>query len=248
MIESERKREIMKALSAEGIINLHDIARRLDVSDITIRRDFEKMENEGKLKRVKGGASIEDDLSAELTMSKKLPVHMAEKEQIAAYAEKMVSDGDCIFVDAGTTAIPLVKRLINKDIRIITYNTLILNCMSARGAKAKLFLIGGEFLPYYDINIGSMSQETLKQFYFDIAFIGCSGIDCENRIVYTTESESLQMKKIAVREAGKKVLLADNTKLVSRGFLKVDRTDVFDKIIINKFETKAEYPENFIFV
>ena len=84
MIALERKRYILNALKEKGIINLREIAKELNMAEITIRRDFEKLEAEGKLKRVQGGATIgedsQNDVSAELTMNRKISVHMKEKE------------------------------------------------------------------------------------------------------------------------------------------------------------------------
>ena len=76
MIALERKRYILNALKEKGIINLREIAKELNMAEITIRRDFEKLEAEGKLKRVQGGATIgedsQNDVSAELTMNRKI--------------------------------------------------------------------------------------------------------------------------------------------------------------------------------
>lgn len=255
MIASERRREILSALNRDGIITLRDIAQRLNVAEITVRRDFEKLEAEGKLKRVQGGASLDERESAELTMTQKLPIHMPEKEAIAEYADSLIMDGDCIFIDAGTTGLPLAAKLIKRNVRIITYNTLLLERM--KKSSAKLFVIGGEYLPYYNMTVGPFAQESLKQFHFDIAFFGCSGIDVSSKSVFTTEIESLQMKKIALQNADKKILLADNYKLQSKGFLRICDAEVFDQVIINRRisdryndseNSNVEYPDNFLFV
>ena len=75
MIASERKLYIMNRLNEKGIINLKEIARELAISEITVRRDFEKLEKEGKLKRVQGGAALEEVLEdAELTMKERISI------------------------------------------------------------------------------------------------------------------------------------------------------------------------------
>jgi DeoR/GlpR family transcriptional regulator of sugar metabolism len=243
MIASERRKYIMQALNARGVISLKDTAKELGVAEITVRRDFEKMEAEGKLKRVQGGAtSLEDPDGAELTMTQKMPMHMEGKELVAKHAAALVKDGDCVFIDGGTTMLPLASLLMRSNIRIITYNTMILK--KVQKPTAKIFLIGGEYMPHYGMNVGSMAQDMLKMFYFDKAFFGCAGIDLSQQLVYTTETESLQMKRIAMAHSNQNILLADKHKFTSKGFLRMGNTDQFDSILCESFETDIEVPSN----
>lgn len=108
MIATERKRYIIQQLNEKGIINLKEIAKELKISEITARRDFEKLEAEGKLKRVLGGATLDTDQEmapdgAELTMKEKKMLHKKEKERIAEFAAQFVQDDDSVFLDAGTS-------------------------------------------------------------------------------------------------------------------------------------------------
>lgn len=247
MIASERRRFILESLSTKGVISLKDIAADLGVAEITVRRDFEKLESEGKLKRVQGGAtSLEDLDGAELTMSQKLPIHMREKEIVAGFAAGLVKEGDCVFIDGGTTMLPLATALMRKRVRIITYNTMILNKVIRPAAQ--IFLIGGEYRPAYNMNVGPIAQEMLKQFFFDCAFFGCSGIDIGQQMVYTTETESMEIKRIAMENSKRSYLLADNTKFSTKGFLRVCETGRFDSVISDSIQTDEPLPDNLIIV
>lgn len=246
MIASERRRFILEALGSRGVISLKDTALELGVAEITVRRDFEKLEAEGKLKRVQGGAtSLEDPDGAELTMSTKLPKNMSEKELVARAAE-LVGEGESVFIDGGTTMIPLASLLMKKNIRIITYNTMVLRKVS--NPAAQIIMIGGEYLPHYNMNLGPIAQDMLKQFYFDRAFFGCSGIDIEQQMVYSTEPGSLNMKRIAMESAKHNHLLVDSSKFTKRGFLKLCDTDRFDSILTNTFPYEGDLPDNFVIV
>jgi Transcriptional regulators of sugar metabolism len=247
MIASERRRFILETLSNRGVISLKDTAKELGVAEITVRRDFEKLEHEGKLKRVQGGAtSLEDPDGAELTMSTKLPKNMSEKELVASAAAALVKEGESVFIDGGTTMIPLASLLTRKNIRIITYNTMVLRKI-ANPPAAQIIMIGGEYLPHYNMNLGPMAQDMLKQFYFDRAFFGCSGIDIEQQMVYSTEPGSLNMKRVAMENAKCNHLLVDSSKFSKRGFLKLCDMDRFDSIVTNPFEYDGEFPDYFVF-
>ena len=253
MIASERRMYIMKVLNEKGIANLKEIASRLNISEATVRRDFEKLEKDGKLKRVLGGATLSDDLlyssdSAELTMKEKMSsnINMDKKTLVAEYASQYVKDGDCVFIDGGTTLVPLINYLASKKVKIVTYNHLIIN--KIKNPIAEIFIVGGVYLPYYSMSVGPIAQDVLNHFHFDHAFIGCAGIDLNENIAYTTEIESLTMKKIAMKNAKHSYLLIDSTKLEARGFYKFKTLDSFDYVICNNFLNEKNIPKNFILV
>lgn len=253
MIASERRMYIMTRLNAKGVVNLKEIAKQLNTSEATIRRDFEKLEKEGKLKRVLGGATLTEETiyspdNAELTMKQKITSHinMDKKDEVAKYASQYVRDGDCVFIDGGTTLVPLISYLAGKKIKIVTYNHLIID--KVKNPVAEIFVVGGIYLPYYSMSVGAIAQEVLKQFHFDHAFIGCSSVNLEEQVAYTTEMESLIMKKIAMENSEHNYLLIDSTKMDMRGFYKFKTIDSFDAVICNTFSTELSIPDNFILV
>ena len=252
MIALERRRCIMEQLIQKKLISLKEIAKELNISEITVRRDFEKLEQEGRLKRVSGGAalnqqSVDADLydTAELSMKERFILQKHEKDSVAKFAAQFVNDGDNVFLDAGTSMRPLMNILSQKKIKIVTYNQLLV--CSLKKANAEIFIVGGQFSPLYSMNVGAIAQDVLKQFYFNKAFFSCSGIDLQQKIVYTTEMESLLMKKIALGNASSAYLLLDHTKMDKHGFLKFVSTDAFTKIICDKNDNTSftDLPDNF---
>lgn len=253
VIASERKRYIMQQLNEKGIINLKEIAKELEISEVTVRRDFEKLENEGKMKRVLGGATLDENQEvltdgAELTMKEKKMLYKNEKVRVAEYAAQFVKDEDSVFLDAGTSMIPLMRILEKRKIRIVTYNELLIN--GIQNPVADIFIVGGQHRPYYNINVGPVAQDVLKQFYFNKAFLGCSGVDLDQGMVYTTEMESLLMKKIAIENADESYLLIDHSKVGRRNYLKLSETAAFTNVICDAYKANEDkvYPENVIFV
>ena len=249
MIATERKRYIMQQLNEKGIINLKEIAKELKISEITARRDFEKLEAEGKLKRVLGGATLDTDQEmasdgAELTMKEKKMLHKREKERIAEFAAQFVQDDDSVFLDAGTSMVPLMRILEKRKIKIVTYNELLIS--GIHNPVAEIFVVGGQHRPYYSMNVGPVAQDVLKQFYFNKAFLGCSGVDFSQGMVYTSEMESLLMKRIALENAYESYLLVDHSKIGRRNYLKLAETSAFTSIICDKRRDEEDrgYPEN----
>lgn len=247
MIGHERAKYILERLRADGIVTVKDVAAHIGISEVTIRRDFEKLEQEGKLKRVMGGATIngdseDSDAGAELAMGGKVAINPEGKKKVAEFAAALVHDGDCVFIDGGTTMAPLAKILAVRKIKIVTYSLLALRMMS--NAAADIFVIGGRFMPHYDLMVGNVSQSELRQYNFDIAFLGCSGIDTSSGMSYVTETETMQLKQIALEESKHSFLLADATKYHQRGFLRFEALSRFEKVISDHIPEGVTPPEN----
>ncbi|MEG0750581.1 MAG: DeoR/GlpR family DNA-binding transcription regulator [Oscillospiraceae bacterium] len=232
MIASERRVYIMDKLNSSGIINLKEIARELDISEITVRRDFEKLERAGRLKRVQGGAALEDVLdSAEMTMKEKKTINYAAKREVAKAAAAHVKSGDCVFLDSGTSIAPLMEFIANMPITIVTNNELVVKNLVE--PKAEIYMIGGRHLPHFSMNVGPVAQEMLAQYHFDISFFGCSSVSLDDDMIFLTDMDSMLMKRIALANSARKILLIDASKLGKRSFLKFTELRSFDHIICN---------------
>ena len=243
MIASERQIYILKRLHDCGVINLKDIAKDLNIAEITVRRDFEKLEKAGKLKRVQGGAVLD---SAELTMNAKKNVQSREKDIVAKYAADIVEDGNCIFIDAGTSMAPLIKYLLQKKIMIVTYNELVVK--DIKQTDAQITMLGGRFVPSYDMFVGPIAQESLKQFHFDYGFFGCTAVSLQDQTAYVTDMDSLLMKQIALKNSSSSILLIDSNKLEKKVFLEFEKLDRFNKIFCNKTDTEYSNADHITFV
>ena len=252
MIASERVVYIMRRINELGVVNLKDIAAQLGTSETTVRRDFEKLEQQGKLRRVQGGATTSggpESLldSAQLTTRLKTNVHVPQKQLVGSWAAAQVQEGECVYLDDGTSILPVAELLMHKKVHIVTNSTLLLE--KARNAVADVFLIGGRYEPYYDIVAGPLAQEVLSRFHFDRAFIGCFGVSLEKHSAYTMEMECMSLKTIALQNAGRRYLLLDDSKLTKAGFYAIADLGRFDAVVCNRADTLPEkLPNNFVLV
>lgn len=230
MLANQREKMILEELNGNGIVNVNEIAEKLGVSVMTIRRDLNKLEKMNKLKRVHGGAVLSD--SYELTMTEKMILHYEEKRAICRKAAEVVEDGDCVFIDGGSTLEPMYEFLKDKNIRIVTNNDLIIR--KVENSKASFVMIGGDYLPHYNMNVGTMALKQLANYSFDHCFIGCTGLNFEKGMAYTVEQETKDVKTEALANADKKYLLADSSKINVKAFVKITDLNEFDRIIIDK--------------
>lgn len=252
MIASARNLHILKQLNERGIVEYKSIAAELGVSEATVRRDLEKLEKLGKLRRVQGGAVRNDggegaEFGVELSMRAKNSLNSEEKNMIARAAAEEVQDDECVFLDVGTSIAPLARYLLQRNIRIVTCNNLIVQRITPE-IRAEVFVIGGRMLPADHMFVGPLAERMLMNFGFHRAFLGCMGMDIQGDSVYLTDMECLRIKQIAMERAAHSVLLTDASKLKKVGLFRLSGLSEFERIYINDDGIARQYPENVILV
>lgn len=251
MLASERTRYIISQLHSKGIINLKDVAKELNISEATVRRDFEKLENEGKLTRVTGGAKLNehDDethtiSSAELTMRAKKNLNYDAKLRVARRACDFIEDNDCVYLDGGTSIAAMAEFLEKRNIKIFTHSELLIRSMN--NPTADIFLIGGTYLPHYGMSVGPMTQEIIERLHFDKVFVSCTCADLDEDCSYTNEFLTLAVKNTAMMNGDHVYLLLDTAKLNRRSFCKLMALSEFEKVFCNAGNALPEkLPVNF---
>ena len=253
MIAVERYEKIVELVNVRGTISTKELALTFGVTEKTIRLDCEDLEKQGLLVRVHGGVkSLKNNhvLSNkdEKNMSERANVYNQEKDIVCKYAACLIKDGDCIFLDGGSTIVPLLKYIKGKRVKIVTHSSLIIT--SFNDTEAELFSIGGKYIPEYNMSVGPITLSDLERFNFDFAFLSCAGLDIDQKLVYTAEMETKAVKQKAMHRANKKYLLIDSSKLFIKGFCSFIKSDDFDGILCNQ-DTMIpvdSIPNNFIVV
>lgn len=251
MIASARSLYILRRLNEAGIVDYKSIASELGVSEATVRRDFEKLEAQGKLRRVRSGAvhngEEEAEFDAELSIRAKHSLNTQEKLLVAKAAAEVVQPGESVFLDAGTSIAPLGNLLLDLPICIVTYSTAILQRVTPK-SRAEVFSLGGRLMPADQMSVGIIAERALESFAFDRAFIGCIGLDVEQNTVYATDMECMSLKGLAMKNAKASYLLADRSKLDKPGLFRVAGLDAFERVYLNGPKPKGKFPGNITFV
>lgn len=254
MIASERFSIIQKIVNEKKFISTKELSEQLNVTETTIRRDCEELHKQGLIIRVHGGAKSvhqKNFLSKEneTRMSERYDIHKDEKEMVAKQASNEIHDGDCIFLDGGTSIVPMVKYIKDKKIIIVTHSSLIVDELQ-KDSNVELFIIGGKYLPAYNMSVGPLAISNIEKFNFDHAFISCAGIDLERKLLYTVEMETMEVKQKAMHVSTKTHLLIDSSKLDVKSFCSFIHTDDFDSIYCDENDSivKEDILENMILV
>ncbi|MFR2776386.1 MAG: DeoR/GlpR family DNA-binding transcription regulator [Anaerostipes sp.] len=250
MIASERFQKIIEAVNEREIVTTKEMAEFLNVTETTIRRDCEELERQGELIRVHGGAKRVEHKEILSNLDEKVmkdrTERYEEKDMVCRKAASFVRDGDCVFLDGGTSIVPMLKYLKGKRLKIVTHSMLIANAFE--NTDSELFVIGGKYIPEYGMSVGPITQTNLEKFNFDCAFLSCAGADMERRMIYTAEMDTMAVKQLVMRLAVKNFLLLDSSKLHVKGFYSFISSDDFDAVVCNDDPAinHEELAENFI--
>ena len=220
MTTFERRKRLLDLLRHSPGLRVGELAAALAVSEGTVRNDLNALEEEGQLRRVRGGAVVEEQRAPQISpsFSARLKRQAEAKQNIARWAAELVEDGDSILLDASSTVYHIARYLQNRQrLRVIT-NGLEAARLLAQNPTNTVILLGGVLNPDGSSITGAFSERMLDDLYIQTAFVSCSGIAPEIGLTEVHISEA-QLKSKAIRSAGRVVALVDSSK-----FGKVDLT------------------------
>ncbi len=212
----QRRRQILDLLARDGYESIQALARVMQVSEMTIRRDLNVLESEGLIRRTHGGAVTESIGQVDLDYVARRTQQGAAKRQIGEAAANFVKDGDVIFLDAGTTVLAMTEYLLHRqNLTVVTHSLTVVDRLNGRDG-IELFLLGGQVRRDLMSVVGFQTEESLATYALDRAFLGTGGIDPKRGLTHATVEE-IPIKKRAARNAREVWVLADRTKFNKSG-------------------------------
>lgn len=228
MKSAERRLKIFEMIKEKKFVDVNELSHLFDVSSMTIRRDLARLENQGVVTTNYGGATLNEGVSSEPSFNLKSGYSQEYKVQIAYEASLLINDGDCIFIDCGTTTLELFKFIANKEITLITNSWKALSVMNDF-SKVKVILAPGEYDPISEGAISCTTISFLSQYVLDKAFISTQGVDIDLGVSVPDDNDA-QVKKAIMNAAKYRILLADHTKFEQTYLAKHGTLDEFDII------------------
>ncbi|WP_240374267.1 DeoR/GlpR family DNA-binding transcription regulator [Bacillus piscicola] len=229
----ERKKTIMELLDREEKVKVPELAELLHVSGETIRRDLDRLEKEGMLRKVYGGAVKEKFHSTELPFEQKTTINEREKRAICQTAAELVEDGDIIMIGHGTTTMEMVYFLADKqDVTLITPSIPILTT-AMDVFPGRVIFIGGEMEKAQKLTVGPLAERTLEQLKANKAFIAAGGLSKASGITdYDLNGASISRKMM--ERSDEVILLADHTKFGKSTFAYINPLTEAAMIVTNQ--------------
>ena len=210
MIPYERRLEILQMLENKDIVNIEEFLKAFDgVSESTIRRDLKSLMAEGQITLLHGGGAKLKTDSYEAPVIAKKGKNAQEKEKIAKYAASLVNDGDSVYIDAGSTLLAMIKYLKNRNVTIVTSNSLVFP--ELQGSSLKCYIVGGEVNVDTASIIGTTTNLELTKRYFNKAFLGASAYS-ERAGISTPDVREAEKKQIVKENSEETYMLLDSSK------------------------------------
>lgn len=210
MFAEERQDKIMQKLNESSSLKVIELAEKFNVSESTIRRDLQEMEEKGMLIRTHGGAVGKSATSFEPSFEEKQTERHAEKVGIGSIAASMIEDGDTIILDSGTTSLEIARHITSKDITVIT-NSIDIAYELSQKDNVEVIVAGGNIRKNTRAMVGYITERALNNFRVDKAFIGANGISIDDGIT-TPNFVEAQTKKAMISVANKVIICADSSK------------------------------------
>ncbi|MBW3068252.1 MULTISPECIES: DeoR/GlpR family DNA-binding transcription regulator [unclassified Actinomyces] len=212
--KGDRRRARLVELLGEGSgrsASVNELAQALDVSVVTIRRDLALLEKNEVISRTYGGASLAPGRS-ELTMAQRQVSNVVAKEGIAQVAVSLLSEGDLVILDAGSTAERIAAAIDNRfELTVVTNGLRCINRLVGQD-KVHVLVLGGNLRGINETICGGDAEMTLSRIYGNIAFVGADAVSAERGIASRTYDQS-RLKSMMLRQASQVYVIADSSKL-----------------------------------
>jgi len=211
MLANQRHEEILRLLEKEGTVRTAQLARRLKVSDETIRNDFEVLEAEGLLARLHGGARRPEAPRRELPLSERLAIQREEKSAIAREAARRIQRDETIFLDASSSALTMTEYLPDLPLTILTNAQNVVMALADR-PRYDIICTGGLWDPRSRSYVGLLAEESLRRYQIHRMFFSGNAFDLARGASEVSSRQAI-FKERVLPLSEEICLLADHTKL-----------------------------------
>lgn len=211
-IPAERQKKMMEYIEANTSAQIRELAEYFHVSEATVRRDLDDLDQQGVLRRTHGGAIKMDRSTAyEHMYSEKIGLMTEEKHRIAERAAQMVHPGDTVLFDSGTTTFFIAQNLVHHENLTLITNDLYIAYQTSIHPSSTLIVTGGMRRQGRQELVGTVTENFIRSTHVDIAFIGVDGLDLIGGATNANFAE-VGVKQLMIKSATRSVVVADHSK------------------------------------
>ena len=233
-----RQKQIEDYLKEVEFASLDELSEKLDVSLSTIRRDLTFLESKGQIRRTHGGARLMDQRRDEYIFTARQQIERASKDRIGAVCADLVSPGENLFMDGGSTVFSVARHLEEKMPHIVTNSLSVANHFASH-KEIEVVVSGGIIYPRLQVLVGSLATNAFKNLNADIAIMGGGGATEEG--IMNSHMLLIETQHAMIASAQKVVFCLDHSKIGRRSFSPLCGWDKIDVLITN-----TEAPEDLL--
>lgn len=220
-LPAKRRAGLVKQVRDRGHVTVTELATEYEVSLDTIRRDLDLLARQRLVARTRGGAMRPDELAtADTPFEKRADVHRSAKEAIGAAAAALISDGETILINGGTTTLAVARALAGRrDLTVVT-NNLRLPTELPPAVARDLYILGGTCRVQSMVTIGPVGFPGTRGVSADLAVIGVGGVSVDHGLS-TSNLPEAQMIQEMISSAARTVIVADASKFGRNAFVHI---------------------------
>ena len=211
-----RQERISALVEQRGFARVAELSERFGVSTVTVRTDLQALEGRGRVRRIRGGAVPPDVVRTERPFEVSARELATEKTRIGEYAARLVSSGDTVVIDVGTTTTAIARALIARtdlqDVMVFTNALNIALELERASPRISVVVTGGTVRPLQHSLVNPLATVILEGLNASIAFIGCNGVDPRGGVTNLNLPEA-EVKRAMLYAARRRVVVADGSKL-----------------------------------
>ncbi|MFC2136973.1 DeoR/GlpR family DNA-binding transcription regulator [Bacteroidota bacterium] len=223
----------MEMIREDGNVKVVNLSRIFKVSEVTIRQDLEKLEQEGNIIREHGGAYLKNIGSQVKSFSLQHKENMGLKTKIGLKAAEYIKDGDCIILDSGTTTTEIARQLTQRQNLTVITNALNIAWLLGAEPGINVIMTGGEFKAPTLSLTGEKASDFFKGLHADKLFLATAGISLKSGLTYPSLSD-LVVKKAMIDSADVVYLVADSSKIGKSAFASLGALSLVDYLITDE--------------
>jgi DeoR/GlpR family transcriptional regulator of sugar metabolism len=224
----ERQKRIHEYLQKVEFALLEELAREVDASISTVRRDLSLLEASGTVKRTHGGARITNPRSDEFMFSARNTHQLAEKEAIGKACAELVQPNQTLILDAGTTVFHVARHLEDKAPHIITNSLPVANLFAASN-RLEVVLSGGVIYPRLGVLVGPLAVEAFSKIHADVAVMSAGGISLEG--IRNSHGLLIDIQRAMINAVQRVIFCIDHSKFGRQSVLPLCELDCVDTVV-----------------
>ena len=235
-MSASRRYRIRTLVRQSGFSTLDDLVRALTVSESTIRRDLDQLEQSGDVRRVHGGVFWTGESSTIAAFEDRTDSTWTAKAQIGKAAAELIQDGDTVLLDGGSTTYELARRLVGRRLQVVTNSLPVAHLLSSSDT-IDLVIIGGCVRGRTAVAIGPLSETMLRHINVSIAFLSVAGVN--QRGYYNDNMMLAESEKAMLRSAERTYVVADRSKFGKVSLSQICSLDAVDGLVTDHLTDKV---------
>lgn len=239
MSRGDRLERIAAVLTVAGRAAVSELAELTEVSEMTVRRDLEELERQGRCRRVHGGAVLPPGRGGELDPDSRRARHVAARQRIGRHVAAGIVSGQSVLLDVGSTTLAVAEALADRRDLILITPSLELAVLLADRGDNQVICLGGQVRRGEHGVVGSLTEQALTSFHVDLCVLSAGGVSVHGGLT-AHHPEGAEVKRRMMEQARRTVVVVDASKLGIATFAVVAPLSDVDQVVTSTHETSEQ--------